>query len=542
MAGVVHPREAPRPTRSVAEREVYEALRRALPDGWVAWHSLRLRVGRQWEGEGDFVIAIPNRGLLVLEVKGGRMELRDGRWFQNGTEMTKAPRDQAQAFVRNLAGALSRRGVVFPAFGVACVFPDVDFSVGPTTPDLDGLVLGRRDLPWITQALKAVADRALPRPVDSDDRWMSVLHELWGETWVPHVRLRDRIADAEQRAVALNEDQLDILEVAGESKRALVTGPAGTGKTIIGRELCLRRARSGGSALFLCFTDALAMSVGRSFAELDGANLQAIALRRLALDLTDAPAPDDAPGWHRLLRAAAVRARSRPRYDLVVVDETQDLEEADWALVEALTGPSDFWAFRDPAQSFWPERYMPERIVASGFATLRLRNQQRNPPSIAALAALYRDDAPPQPPPLAPSDELRVVTCDPGTELDALRAELDRLVAHAVRPDEIAVVSLAGQLRSEVVGCALLGAHELARADAPEAGNRIIADTFLRFKGLERPFVIVVELDRSLDARYDTRMHIALTRATAGCAVLASREVIERDPRLRSLASPIQAA
>lgn len=41
-------------------------------------------------------------------------------------------------------------------------------------------------------------------------------------------------------------------------------------------------------------------------------------------------------------------------------------------------------------------------------------------------------------------------------------------------------------------------------------------------RGPKRPFVVVVELDRSLDARYDTRMHIAPTRATAGWVALAA--------------------
>jgi hypothetical protein len=59
----------------------------------------------------------------------------------------------------------------------------------------------------------------------------------------------------------------------------------------------------------------------------------------------------------------------------------------------------------------------------------------------------------------------------------------------------------------------------------------VIADTFLRFKGLERPWVIVVELERGR-TRYDVRMHVALTRATVGCVVVATGEEIGADQRL----------
>ena len=79
------PREILRHTESVAEQKVYEALKTALPGGWYAWHSLRLRTrGRGEFSEADFIIADPNRpGILILEVKGGQIEQRDGQWYQN---------------------------------------------------------------------------------------------------------------------------------------------------------------------------------------------------------------------------------------------------------------------------------------------------------------------------------------------------------------------------------------------------------------------------------------------------------------------------
>jgi hypothetical protein len=80
----VFPRQGPRPTQSHAEKTLYRALVEHLPPTWTAWHSLKVRDGRHWEGEGDFVLAIPERGFLVLEVKGGAIEQRDGPWFQPG--------------------------------------------------------------------------------------------------------------------------------------------------------------------------------------------------------------------------------------------------------------------------------------------------------------------------------------------------------------------------------------------------------------------------------------------------------------------------
>jgi hypothetical protein len=94
----IYPRETPRPTDSHAERRVYEALKAGLPDGWYAWHSLRVRTREGWLGEGDLVLAEPRTGLLVLEVKGGRVVVHDGRWRQNGQAMDPDPMKQALRF------------------------------------------------------------------------------------------------------------------------------------------------------------------------------------------------------------------------------------------------------------------------------------------------------------------------------------------------------------------------------------------------------------------------------------------------------------
>ena len=73
------------PTRA-AERKVYEALRKTLPDdfqvfGWVSWIS-KDQGGRAMDGEADFLVVHPEHGLLVIEVKGGGVahDGASGQW------------------------------------------------------------------------------------------------------------------------------------------------------------------------------------------------------------------------------------------------------------------------------------------------------------------------------------------------------------------------------------------------------------------------------------------------------------------------------
>ena len=65
------------------EREVAEALERQQPS-WHFIHSkwfLHSRVKRFREGESDFIVMIPGKGFVVLEVKAARRHrLQEGMW------------------------------------------------------------------------------------------------------------------------------------------------------------------------------------------------------------------------------------------------------------------------------------------------------------------------------------------------------------------------------------------------------------------------------------------------------------------------------
>ena len=541
------PRDAPRTQKSHGERHVYDALKKCSRLGWSAWHSLRLRTPSGFEGEGDFVIADPERGLLVLEVKGGAIELRNGRWSQNGEPMDKPPRDQAQGFVRSLARELERLGAEVPPWGVACAFPDCDFSEPPRTGDLRGLVLGRRELPHLETVLPDVLTAALPpRSAPRSRKWLQVLAELWGETWVPSVSLQDRVEDARERTIALDAQQLQLMDMVQATSRALVEGAAGTGKTIVAAELCRRRARAGARTLYLCFTDALAEAVDRQFAsEPEAVRPRAASIRQYALRLLEASGPvprkqNDSEFWNSVSLQAACDALppEGERPEMVVVDEAQDFDSPDWMLVEQLAGRRGLWVFKDPRQTFWSRRDVPESVLATLGARLALLQKYRCPPPLAEFADLFAGGGAEGGAGARPGDALRLVEAPADRLVDRVRHELDELRRKGARPQDIAILSLAGQTRSELFHLEKVGTHRVVHADSDDAPAQVVVDTFLRFKGLERPFVLVTELSGSHVTHFDTRMHIALTRATVGAVVVATPDVVDRDARLRGLRSP----
>jgi hypothetical protein len=538
----VYPREEPRSTGSKAEVVVYNALKSRLPAGWYAWHSLRIMEDDGIFGEGDFLIANPERGMLALEVKGGNIFQKDGRWFQNGALMDPEPRTQANQFVHKLIHRLERDNCAPPSFGVGTCFPDVPFDVPPGEDDLSRTTIGAQDLPWLDEKLKSLMERALPPPRRPRGRWIERLYQLWGDTWIPSLGLGTRSRIEEAQRVSLDAEQIRTIQMVERNNNLLVEGGAGTGKTLLAREAACRFAARGEKVLLLCFTNGLAEWLRRT---ISSSNVRVSALGRFALDVArsagkPANEPTDKSGWDELLLevTADLLPRSARDWQTVIVDEAQDLSDVEWEMVRELAQGKRLWVFHDPAQHFWPERNLPEWV--SRFFHLLLPENHRCDPGIMALANCYRDpatlDASREIIEKAIADQtIGIVQCPSESAIpDRIANEIAKLRSAGLKPSEIAIVSLRGQTGARTFGLERIGAYRVVKADDPAAANEIVDDTFLRFKGLERPAVIVTDLNL-VHGRRAVRMYIAITRALTAIRFVATREAFFNDEVLRLL-------
>ena len=127
---------SPYDTGSQAEKKIFDRLRRAFDDHYIAYHSLKpTRHPHKRFPEIDFVICCPE-GLYVIEVKGGRITCHEGFWQyqdRNGrtTQSQESPFRQAEAALRGLMGDLRAN---LPddvldrlTIGYGVVFPDCEW-------------------------------------------------------------------------------------------------------------------------------------------------------------------------------------------------------------------------------------------------------------------------------------------------------------------------------------------------------------------------------------------------------------------------------
>ena len=401
-----------------SERLVYEALQ-GLPAGFVVLHSFPwLRPMRDLaseplrEGEADFVVLHPERGLLVLEVKGGNPELRERTWFR-GRKKIKDPFEQARRNRYALLEAVEERtnrrvhrGMF--THGDAVVFPHCTYE-GPLPLNTDTRVLlDGRSLSEFPLRLEAAweaweGQRTSLTPSQFRDLYESLMPELRLLRFVGA-----EIANETAQIVQITENQHATLQGLLENERVLVEGTAGSGKTLLAMEFAVSLSTVGNKVLFLCYNRNLATWLKEHASVetrlrghgslLETTNFHSYALKLAYRANVEFEVPDKEADrfWDEEVPLVLEQALEilqgkgkAPLFDAVIVDEAQDFSRDWWVTVESLTrGGRDgrLYVFLDLNQSLRGDGSPPPVPLPT---KLRLMTNCRNTRAIARSASSY---------------------------------------------------------------------------------------------------------------------------------------------------------
>jgi hypothetical protein len=556
-----------------AERIAEERIRAALPAQARCYANVRFvartrPTGPAHDGEADLVVVHPEHGLLVIEVKSGEPS-RDGqnRWFIGGHLLARSPFEQAEDAKHDLVGAIGEllgvTGAERPRAGHAVAFPDADLASLPAGhvllgPDArDEIILDAAALADATTTRKALerawdwwtGDGTRGRPLTQAQA--ERIHEYLAPTVALHRLIRRDVEDGRERLIEASRAQKIVLNQNRSKRRLEIVGPAGSGKSLVAVERARRLARDGFRTLFVCFNQPLATAVGREIEE-DGEPPDRRPVvttfhglcERLGTQARVLPAkPLHLPRdwWDVTLPGAldaAIDKLPDERFHAIVIDEGQDFEPAWLTSLEFLFhDPADgvLWVFHDPGQAL----YRDDRVAELGLDRLELFEDYRSPAPVAELAARFYH-GPTEPYAVTEAGRKPViVAAEPGRDtVEAVRKQLHRLLEEEeIRPWHIAVLSGVSATKSEVWkkrrfgnvelwngaidgGGASLGLPAEEIPDAPPDAGIVLFETVRRFKGLERPVVILCELPEE-GLRLDQLLYTALTRATAHLIVIA---------------------
>lgn len=513
-----------------AEVSVYRALA-AMDNVFVVFYSVAWQSrsqGTARDGEADFVIAHPELGLLVMEVKGGGVSLdgETGEWYtidRNGDQHAiKDPSEQARrshyTLLDNLLD-LPGWGRSFVTIGHAVCFPDVFISSRELRMDLPReIVFDHDDVENMQQSILrafehyASKDRCAPLGRER----LHLVEKLLARSFTIHTPLGVELAQDDEKLVELTEQQMSILQFLRTRRRAAIAGCAGSGKTMLAVEKARRLSEQGFEVLLTCFNAALA---GELQQRLDGGHVTHF--HGLCKEITrehgfSLRKPSNEQEYHdvilpeQLLDAAQ---EAGPQYDAIIVDEGQDFKETYWIGLSALLRENGiFYVFYDDNQNLYGGEAALQGMVDE--APFPLFENCRNTRTIHQLVSRFHS----QPAdlvcrgPQGHAPELAYYR-EPGHMLRLVQTKLHHLVVNEhIDPADIVIITPRAQERSQFKIGMRLGNFVLTSSQG-KGSNNIQVSSIHAFKGLERRVVLIAEIDEFVRHKPEIVMYVGCSRA-----------------------------
>ena len=388
--------------KSNAERKMYDVLQELNLKNACVLHSLGLpRHRSKIYGEIDFVV-VCERGVACLEIKGGRVECRDGQWTfidRYGTERVKpeGPFAQVTGNMFSLRDILKKRFEGNPhmknilmASGV--VFPDITFH--SDSQEIIPEIIYDCTTEDISEYMNQVFDywqqrqhREPSKLSPSDIR--EVVQFLRADfCFIPS--LNDRLEQVEQKLVRLTKEQAQLMQALGMNDHLIVEGGAGTGKTLLAAEFARRQLEQGTRVLYLTYNKNLAHHVMRSLPETDQlkvVNIHALFGEYVPVDVEELQ-KDPQKYFAQILperfydyiseKQSTDPDAADMQYDLLIMDEGQDILKPLYlySLDCLLKGGLDHgkWAvFYDEKQNIYNPEYQDGMDILRSYSHTKFR-------------------------------------------------------------------------------------------------------------------------------------------------------------------------
>lgn len=532
------------------EQSLFRALAQASDtDDWVVLHSLWLAEHvRQVEGEADFVVIMPETGILVIEVKSHqRLEiLSDGRWkLGNDPPTTRDPFQQAREALYSLKDYLQKKVELRSIPMLSCAwFTNIRArTMLPDSPEWHyWQVLDSEDLKGDVRAV-------ILRTVAAGTEHLNdkIKHFSYGGVGPDAVTIERLIAvlrprieihvvpgdlrhAREAQLVIFIEEQYRALDAMADNHQVLFTGPAGSGKTLLALEAAQRETAVGRSGRLLCFNRFLGRRLFSDVGETQGLIVGTFHQELLRLAGVRLEADSSSDFWERELPDRAVEALLDGGEELVseflIIDEIQDivhesyLDVLDLMVLGGLAkgrllmfGDFERQAIFESGDGRDLLRDRCERLTFN-----RLTANCRNLPRIGYVVNTFSK--------LDPGYEVfrrqddgidpTFVPYQSGQDQSAQLVEsVRRLRDEGFDLNEIAVLSTlrSGSTAETTTDVWLRQVLTPADGNTPRKG-RLQHCTIHAFKGLEAPAVVVTDLDRSVVPNFESLLYVGLTRAT----------------------------
>ncbi len=544
--------------KSNAERRLFERFRIELPEDYTVLHSLGVAQHRyKLYSEADFVV-IHRRGVVIFEVKGGRVARKDGIWYftdryGNMGKRRESPMQQAASVAAAIRKSVAERfGLRSPqaatAFGGVAFLPDIDLDLESVEWDrqrvYDKEAWPRPLLEVVEDAVSFTRAQMLEKtgyePHDLDAVSEAALLEYLRGNFEKVPTLAAIIEGHEHEMVRLAAQQYALLDHIARNPRIVVEGQAGTGKTLIAMECARRHAAEGRRVLFVCFNRLLAdhldsyatrnrSSVNVSINTLHGHCLSVLREAGKSSVCEFVGREGFSEEIPRLVQEAAAGRPGLRRWDVLIVDEGQDIgDHAPFAralgcMLEGGYESGRWMWFEDPRQRIIRQGASPFDIQSFLPFNFTLTRNWRNTNEVVTFFSVASMIPRPQFSGIR-GQQVRKVVC---SDCDGLRrlAELVTEIRDAgVTPEQVVLLTAAGEKAALFARTSSISGLRLVPYDPrqPARAGQLRHSSIFRFKGLEAKVIILTDIE-DLDAE-NSRMeaYVGMSRANSALYTIFS--------------------
>lgn len=548
---IVYPQYLPeferkKPSRR-AEILLYDKLTEQLGDKWLVLYGAAIKWKHNYgvsDRETEFIVAHPDLGVVFIEVKGGLISREGNIWYtspiseshipfeQRGRSEIKNPylqvTDSSKSYKRKVEDYIFTQRLPNWSFefSTAVCFPDVEIPDEDLGADaLRELTLDRNDLgnlrERLYQILKTYQGKSSNLP--PGESGIDVLKKVLARDWHLDSYSAYQIQDAEQKRKKLTEEQFELLYELQDNPKMLIRGCAGSGKTLLAAKKAQYLASLGYKVLLTCYNENLAKWIQTS--EYIHSNIRATDFHQLCSQEVKGSKVTQLPSFEasgvgketyfkkmmpEALELAALEKELN--FDAIIVDEGQDFE-ASWLTVldTLLKDPKNgiFYIFYDDNQRIYNQSNIP-----FPWFKYRLSKNLRNTDQIFKYVRQYYG----QPDPIKSSG---VDGPEPwffdlkgyDNEIDAVQAIINSLVQQKIPITDVAILTPRSKDNSIWAKKRTFTDKYKIVWNLQPFRNQVASCSIHSFKGLEKPVIILTELEHLNQNILDELLYIGISRA-----------------------------
>ena len=526
---IIYPNKIPSEVRKdpfrKSEIKIFKILE-SLDNNFYVFYSvafqLKVRYNFVSDGEIDFLIFHPNKGFLVIEVKGGKIDYDNisQKWFTTNRygdrNQIKNPFEQAKSNHYALRTKLQQTHLTKNfnyRTGYAVMFPDCNIQNSNVSFSYDNeIFLDRKQITadTIQKEINKFFHYWHPSHLRTPFNKNPVI-KTFAHSWKFESPLLEHIENARHQQLELTEQQYLLINFLNRQRQAKICGCAGSGKTFIAAEKAKRLKEEGFNPIFLCWSKALRNWLNSRLRKLDIPVLTVTEFFRK-------------------------KERENILYDSIIIDEGQDVPMEYWGNISKLIeDDSIIYIFYDDNQKiyFKGEDTIP---ILKNQKPYQLSFNCRNTKSIHSLSLpFYRGVDKPE----------SLVKIDRTPELilvkDKLENSLKETLDYLTQKEKIPLrnITILTPRKGERKGPSYppvksifkspfveIGEYNIVRESNLRNKNKsVFCSTIQSYKGLENDIIILTELDGIINQKnIEEVLYVGLTRCKGHLIILFDNE------------------